>query len=309
MPRAPHTLSGFASALSRGVRFKLQLQPPGADRGQQLQPACSCEQLSTRSRGFHCLYPVYPPPPSLPPTRQSAVLCVLCVSVPGAIPAGTIVVAHLCCPCAQLRPPHPHPCHLHKHVRTHTARALYCLFCPACGLLRVPLAFTFDYCISMVALAPLNAVQDSACGFVGVNALWFSGDGPRQLTTEVMHMPMDGKVSFVLRLGHDSSSSGCEEVDYGEGVVFEVRRLGDYHGAHVVQDWLVVWDSNTVLSYYKSAMRQVDVPIAVLLNFPASESFVQFRWRQVDHSGGSFDNWMVDEIQIDGIGVSVCVFP
>ena len=153
------------------------------------------------------------------------------------------------------------------------------------------LSYSFDSCTSP-RLTVSGAHRSSVCGgYQGSPALTFKGgSGTRQVTTQYVSMPSGGVVTFYHRLG---SGGSCETVDSGEGVVMEYQRSGS-------TSWTQLFSSNSNLAYYKT-MRRVSVSVS------GGGSF-RFRWRQLGHSGSSYDHWMVDQIQITGGGLFLFMF-
>ena len=153
--------------------------------------------------------------------------------------------------------------------------------------------FTFDTCISP-ALKVRGGVRSAICGAEGSDAVAFRGDDKRYVETRFYYMPTGGTVSFAHKLGSDSSTSGCENTDRGEGVVLEINRYSSRTENDI--GWVAVWNSNSNQTKYKGSMQQVSVSI------PASNEYdkVQMRWRQLDDDGKGYDAWSLDSITITG---------
>ena len=119
----------------------------------------------------------------------------------------------------------------------------------------------------------------------GPNSLWFGDDGSRYATTLPMNTTSGGMISFSIRLANGSGWP-WELVDYlpYEGVVLESSTNSGTTWATLGQ--------YTTTAYYDW--------IAVNLAIPASAQApaTLFRWRQLSHSGASFDHWALDSVSI-----------
>jgi len=122
--------------------------------------------------------------------------------------------------------------------------------------------------------------------FVGSdgNSLWFnggsSGGNSRFATTNFVDVSSGGTVFFDLIFG--DGSNGGENADQGEDVVLEYSING---GTSWTQFGL--YDTEDFTSW--TTLIET-VPTA------AQTSSTSFRWRQVNHSGGSLDNWAIDNV-------------
>ena len=117
------------------------------------------------------------------------------------------------------------------------------------------------------------------------NALFFSGSGTRQATTNSLDVSAGGTVSFDLIFG--TSSNGGENADAGEDVVLEYSLDGA--------------NFTTIATYDTEDFTSFTTITADISGAAQSES-TQFRWRQVRSSGRSFDNWAIDNVEITGNG-------
>ncbi len=118
----------------------------------------------------------------------------------------------------------------------------------------------------------------------GVNSLWFNDAGSRFAATVPLNTSSGGSISFYLRLGN--SSYPWENVDIpAEGIVLE---YSTNNGA--------IW---TIMGTYDTATFYNWTQVATNLPAASLSTATQFRWRQLSHSGSTFDNWALDDISID----------
>ncbi len=122
-------------------------------------------------------------------------------------------------------------------------------------------------------------------GFVSSpNSLWFGDEGTRHATTIAINTGGGGAISFALRLG--SGTYPWENVDVpSEGIVFEASTNNS-------ASWNLLGTYNTT-NYQAWTTVTSTIPVA------ARSSATQFRWRQLAHSGSSFDHWALDNVVID----------
>ncbi|MBW4565401.1 MAG: DUF4347 domain-containing protein [Mojavia pulchra JT2-VF2] len=118
------------------------------------------------------------------------------------------------------------------------------------------------------------------------NSLWFNGNGDRSATTQSLNISNGGTISFDLIIGSDSFPR--ENADFGEDVVLE-------YSTNAGASWsiLATYDQDLYTSW---STQTLTIPVA------AQSNATQFRWRQISHSGDSFDNWAIDNISITGGG-------
>ncbi|MBI5384078.1 MAG: immunoglobulin domain-containing protein [Verrucomicrobia bacterium] len=130
------------------------------------------------------------------------------------------------------------------------------------------------------------AVANSIGGAVsGVNSLWVGGDGARFATTRRLDTSRGGVVSFHLRLA-DSAEPPWETPELpGEGIVVEFSIDGG-----------VSWET---LAGCARTNFWTWTPVSVPIPHAARTTATQFRWRQLEHSGASFDHWAIDDVWID----------
>jgi hypothetical protein len=116
---------------------------------------------------------------------------------------------------------------------------------------------------------------------VNSNSLFFTGNGNRSAATNTTDVSHGGTITFDLIFGNNTN--GGENVDAGEDVALEYTLDG--------VNWLNIatYDQDTYTNWTR---------ITQLIPLAAQSSNTQFRWRQLSHSGGNFDNWGLDNIEI-----------
>ncbi|MBI5773281.1 MAG: M36 family metallopeptidase, partial [Verrucomicrobia bacterium] len=115
-----------------------------------------------------------------------------------------------------------------------------------------------------------------------INSLWFGDAGPRSATTRAINTTNGGQLSFYLRLG--ANGSPWETADLPEeGIVLEFTADG--------AAWTEIGRYDTAVFY---AWTRVAVNLAPALQGQA----VQFRWRQLSHSGLGTDHWALDDVMV-----------
>lgn len=137
------------------------------------------------------------------------------------------------------------------------------------------------------------SVTPGGCGSVSGNALYFSGSGVRSATTIPLNMATGGTVTFYLRIG--TGGSPCENADASENIVLEYSTNG---GA--------TW---TILRTYLENQFGSFIQVQEIIPTAAQTPNTQFRWRQLLHSGTSFDHWAIDNVVIFGSGMIDAVTP
>ena len=119
------------------------------------------------------------------------------------------------------------------------------------------------------------------------NSLFFTNgtrdDNSRSLTTTGVNVTDGGEISFELIFG--DSSNGGENADGGEDVILEYS-VDD--GANWQE--IAIYDTE---AYTNWAGISETVPT------DAQTDNTLFRWMQLEHSGSNYDNWGLDNIQID----------
>jgi len=118
------------------------------------------------------------------------------------------------------------------------------------------------------------------------NSLFFTGGtggNSRFATSQVLDLTDGGFITFDLIFG--TSSNGGENADAGEDVALEYSINGG-------TNWVGI-DLYDTEAYTSWTGISESIPI------DAQTDETLFRWRQVSHSGSSFDNWGLDNILIE----------
>lgn len=130
----------------------------------------------------------------------------------------------------------------------------------------------------------------TGCGVVSApNALYFNGSSTRDAITKDLITLGGGTVSFYLKIG--TGYSPCENADGGEDVALQYSVNGG-------STWITINVYNTE-SYPNFTL--IDEPIP----FAAQSTTCRFRWYQISHSGSGFDNWAIDDVEINTTSFSV----
>ncbi|MCD4680912.1 MAG: hypothetical protein K8S00_11045 [Bacteroidales bacterium] len=138
------------------------------------------------------------------------------------------------------------------------------------------------------ALNPFNwtsgsGVASSNCGYYSSpNALYFNGQGTRQIVSKSLSTFGGGTIEFYLKIG--SGGPPCENADAGEEIILSYTIDGGLSW-HTINTY-----STTSFSSF-TYINEIIPPAAY-----ASNTF--FRWRQISHSGSGYDNWALDDIDI-----------
>lgn len=145
-----------------------------------------------------------------------------------------------------------------------------------------------DGIIDQIKWTANNAQENNKCGFQSSSmALHFSGSGNRNVATKALDVSNGGRISFYLKFGTlTGSSSGCENVDNGEDVVLE------YSANNGPWSNIKTYDTEAYTSF---SLIQEDIPAG------AKTSSTIFRWRQLSHSGSTWDNWAIDDVLVQAI--------
>lgn len=129
-----------------------------------------------------------------------------------------------------------------------------------------------------------NGTANTDCGSVLGNAMYFDGNGTREIVTVPMDVSNGGTVQFWLKVGWGAAP--CEDADPGEDIVLEYSTGGPW---------------NNINTYFEALY-----PVFTLISAPippaAWSPTTQFRWRQVSNSGAGQDNWALDDIVISSVG-------
>jgi hypothetical protein len=137
---------------------------------------------------------------------------------------------------------------------------------------------------SITAGVPVNG----GVGFRGSNALWFGGSGLRSATTVPLDLSVGGSVRFALRAGNTNLDGVAywENSETGEGVVLE---YSTGTGWTTLQSFATAYPT-------LSAWSNFEIPIPAGARSPQTT----FRWRQLAHSGASFDTWALEDVVVEG---------
>lgn len=128
-------------------------------------------------------------------------------------------------------------------------------------------------------------IASNNCGSLSGKALYFTGTGTRQAETIDLDVANGGSVQFAIKFGQGSAP--CEDADFGEDVILEYSTNGG--GA---------WTSiSTYYEFVYSSFTTINVAIPA----GAQTSSTRFRWRQVANSGGTDDNWALENIIIGAV--------
>ncbi len=119
------------------------------------------------------------------------------------------------------------------------------------------------------------------------NSLFFTNgsrnDNSRSLTTTGVNVANGGEIAFELIFG--DSSNGGENADGGEDVILE----------YSVDDG-VNWQA---IAIYDTEAYTTWTGISETVPSDAQTDNTLFRWMQLEHSGSRYDNWGLDNIQIE----------
>jgi hypothetical protein len=130
----------------------------------------------------------------------------------------------------------------------------------------------------------LNGTVNTTCGSVSGNALYFDGDGERSATTVPLNVVAGGTIDFNLKISNGLTP--CEQVDAGEEVVLE-------YSIDNGVTWVNINTYNTGLTYANFTLVSESIPAA------AQTNATLFKWRQINHTGLGYDNWALDDINLN----------
>ncbi|MCF8372923.1 MAG: choice-of-anchor D domain-containing protein [Bacteroidales bacterium] len=135
-----------------------------------------------------------------------------------------------------------------------------------------------------------NGTATVGCGVMSApNALYFDGSGTRDAITNDIVTLGGGTVSFYLKIG--TGYYPCENADGGEDVALQYSVDGG-----------LVWTTiNTYDSENYPSFTLIEEPIP----FSAQSVSCRFRWYQLSHSGSGYDNWAIDDVDINTTSFSV----
>jgi hypothetical protein len=130
----------------------------------------------------------------------------------------------------------------------------------------------------------LNGTVNNTCGAVTGNALYFNGDGERSVTSIPLNVSNGGSIDFNLKISNGTAP--CEQADAGEEVVLE-------YSIDNALTWVLINTYNTGGTYSNFTSINVIIPPA------AQSNSTLFKWRQISNSGLGFDNWALDNIEVN----------
>ncbi len=117
------------------------------------------------------------------------------------------------------------------------------------------------------------------------NALRFFGSGTRSATTIALDLSSGGDISFRLKIGGPRDTSEFEDADNGEDVVLE-------YSVNNGSLWSNLFTFDTENTTYRDTWGLFSTSLGSL------GANTLFRWRQVNHSGSSWDHWAIDDVSI-----------
>jgi hypothetical protein len=138
----------------------------------------------------------------------------------------------------------------------------------------------------------VNGVESNVCGSVSGNGLYFDGAGVRSATTMPLNVGAGGTIDFNLKISN--TTTPCEDADAGEEVVLEYSTNGG--------------TSFTIINTYVTTGPFDNItPVSEIIPLGAQTSSTIFQWRQLSNSGSSFDNWVLDNVDVNGSGGTYAV--
>ena len=114
------------------------------------------------------------------------------------------------------------------------------------------------------------------------NSLWFNGNNTRSATTVPLDTTGSSIIRFKIALGN--SSAPWEDVNIGEG-------------EEIVIEYSIDGVTFTSLGgpFVNKTWQEFTLPLLQV----AKTAHTRFRFRQLGHSGSSFDNWAIEDLFID----------
>jgi hypothetical protein len=138
----------------------------------------------------------------------------------------------------------------------------------------------------------VGGVESNVCGSVSGNGLYFDGAGVRTATTQALNVGAGGTIDFHLKISNQFSP--CEDADAGEEVVLEYSVNGG--------------TSYTIINTYVTTGPYDNItPVSEVIPVGAQTSATIFQWRQLSNSGSTFDNWVLDNVNVNGSGGTYAV--
>jgi hypothetical protein len=162
------------------------------------------------------------------------------------------------------------------------------------GVSGISIADPFDNGLNTSLWASTTGIPSGSCGsFSAPNALYFDANGMRHATTVPLNLLGGGSIDFHLKIANGSWP--CEMADWGEDVVLEYSK-------NQGSTWI------NIATYYTGSYPGF-TPIAAQIPTGARTSSTMLRWRQVSHSGSSFDHWAIDNVAISNAMSFVTITP
>ncbi len=124
-------------------------------------------------------------------------------------------------------------------------------------------------------------ITAGGCGAFSGSALYFDGI-TRDATTPDINTTGGGSLSFYLEIGNGAFP--CEAVDPGEDIILEYSTNNG-----------LTW---TILSTYTPGAYDTFTPVVLNIPAAAQSASTRFRWSQPAQSGQGFDNWAIDNVQV-----------
>ncbi|MFN5209330.1 MAG: CUB domain-containing protein [Bacteroidota bacterium] len=126
-----------------------------------------------------------------------------------------------------------------------------------------------------------GTITSGGCGSFSGNALYFDGTIREAITPDI-NTSGGGNITFYLEIGNGSVP--CEAVDPGEDILLE---FSNNNG--------LTW---TGMGTYAPGAYDTFTPVVVSIPAAAQTVSTRFRWSQPAQSGAGFDNWAIDNVQI-----------
>jgi PKD repeat protein len=123
----------------------------------------------------------------------------------------------------------------------------------------------------------------NSCAIInGAGGLIFNGSGSRYITSVPLDLSGGGSISMQVR-----ARGNCETPDNGEGINIE-------YSTNNGLSWSV--------AYYHYTTSTLVQQVSVTLPVAAQSTNTRIRLRQNGHSGNGYDNWVVDDVVVQGTG-------
>jgi hypothetical protein len=131
------------------------------------------------------------------------------------------------------------------------------------------------------------AVVNGGTGFSSGKALWFGTNTVRSATTIPLPAAQGSTIEFKLRAGNETVDGDTywNNSEMGEGILLEYSVDG------------LAWN---YLQSYDTAYPGLSRWTNITVQLPTASPRMQFRWRQMKHSGAGYDTWAIDDVCIRG---------